>query len=293
MQLGRELRGGRGDDEGRHEAHHVRHARRAVTQEPQRVDGPFGGMHDGAAVQDRADLVQPVGEAGDHAKISAAAAQRPEQIGVLLLARADDPAVGGDDLGFQQTVARQAACALEPPETAAEREARDAGVRDLTAGDGEPVVLRRAVEFGPYDPGFGGGHPADGVDLDALHRRQVHHQAVVAHRQAGDAVAPAPHGDREPMVASETDGRDHVIGAGAADDHCGAAVDRPVPHLPDVVVAGRLGGEHGSGDLGAQLGERCGVDEGAGGPCHRVLLRSVRGGRRSPPRRVSGSGMTT
>jgi hypothetical protein len=46
-----------------------------------------------------------------HAEVAAAAAQPPEQVGVLVLAGRHELAVGGDDIRRQQVVAGQAVLA--------------------------------------------------------------------------------------------------------------------------------------------------------------------------------------
>ena len=58
-------------------------------------------------MHDRADLVQAELELGDDPEVAAAAAQRPEQVGVLVVARPGDPAVGGDDLRGDEVVDAQ------------------------------------------------------------------------------------------------------------------------------------------------------------------------------------------
>ena len=81
------------------------------------------------------------------AEVAAAAAQRPEQVGVLVRGGAHDPPVGEHDLGGQQRVDRQAVPAHQPADAAAEREPADAGVGDLPGRNGEPVRLRGGVEL--------------------------------------------------------------------------------------------------------------------------------------------------
>ena len=56
-------------------------------------------VHEHAAEHDRADRVQPEVERGDDAEVAAAAAQPPEQVGVLVGRRGHHAAVGRDDLG--------------------------------------------------------------------------------------------------------------------------------------------------------------------------------------------------
>src|SRR6476469_5970211 len=92
--------------------------------------------------------MEPVLEGRDDPKV-AAAAQAPEQVGVLTLARGHEAAVGGDAVRRDQVVAGKAVLALEPADAAAERQARDAGARDGAAGGREAERLRLAVELAP------------------------------------------------------------------------------------------------------------------------------------------------
>ena len=88
-------------------------------------------------------------EGGDDAEVPAAAAQRPEQVLVLVLARDEDPPIGGDHLRANQVVARQAAAAGEVADAAAQRQAGDAGGRDDAAGGGQAEGVGGVVEVAP------------------------------------------------------------------------------------------------------------------------------------------------
>ena len=65
-------------------------------------------------------------EGCDDAEVPAAAAQRPEEIGVLVLIGPDDTSVGEDDLCREHVVARQTTAPREVADAAAERESADA-----------------------------------------------------------------------------------------------------------------------------------------------------------------------
>ena len=62
-------------------------------------------------------------EAGDDTEIAAAAAQSPEQILVLVIARGDLPAIGEHNIGRQQVVDGQAHAAGQVADAATERQA--------------------------------------------------------------------------------------------------------------------------------------------------------------------------
>ena len=86
---------------------------------------------------------------GDDAEVPAAAAQRPEQIGVFVGGRPDDPALGGDDLGGKQVVDGEPVFAHEEAQAAAEGEPGHAGVAHDPAGGGQAVGLRLVVDVAP------------------------------------------------------------------------------------------------------------------------------------------------
>ena len=73
---------------------------------------------------------------------AAAAAQRPQQVGVLVGGRAHDRAVPRHQLGGEQVVAGQAVLALQPARAAAQRQPGDAGGGDAAAGRRQPVAAR-------------------------------------------------------------------------------------------------------------------------------------------------------
>ena len=81
--------------------------------------------------------------ADDGAEVAAAAAQRPEQLGVLVAGGADQLPVGGDELDGEEAVAGEAVAAAEPAEAAAERVADDADVGRGAGQRGEAEPRRR------------------------------------------------------------------------------------------------------------------------------------------------------
>ena len=115
----------------------------------QRVAAPVRSQNRNAELDDRADLVQPELELGDDAEVAAAAAQRPEQVGVLARPRpARTRPSASDDLGRLEVVDLSPCLPGQPAHAAAEREAADAGVADQPGGHGEPVLLGGGVEVG-------------------------------------------------------------------------------------------------------------------------------------------------
>ena len=175
-------------------------------------------------------------ERGDDAEVAATAADRPEQVGVLVLRRDHLLAGRGDDLGLDQVVADETERPLQPAAAAAERQAADAGSRDATSGDRQPVLLGRGVELAPREPAFGAHGLRRGIDRDAGHPAQVHADSCVAHRGARHTVAAAVDRKREIVIACDPNrGRD-VVGIGAAGDEHRSAIDHAVEHGSSLVV---------------------------------------------------------
>jgi hypothetical protein len=85
-------------------------------------------------------------EATHCAEVAAAAADRPEQVGFVVSADFVNLAVGRHDFGAEHVVDRQPVLAVQPSETAAERKAADAGVRNDAGRGHEPLRQRCVVE---------------------------------------------------------------------------------------------------------------------------------------------------
>ena len=117
----------------------------------------------------------------------------------------DDAAVGQHDVRLEQVVDREAALARQVAEAAAEGEAADAGGGDDPARRGQPERVGGVVDLAP---GAAAADP-DGarlrVDPNAVQRREVDHQAVVARPQPGAVVAAAADGEEQVVVAGEVD----------------------------------------------------------------------------------------
>lgn len=196
-------------------------------------DGPEGGPGD-----DRAHLVQAEQERGDDAEVSAAAADRPVQVGVLVRARAHVRAVGQDEFGLQEIVDGQPALTAEMAEAAAQGETADAGRGDDAARGGETVLVGGAVHFAPDAAAADADGARPRVDLDVLERGQIDDHTVVAGPQARAMVPAAAHRERQAVVSGEADGVGDVLGIAAARHEGGPPVDHRVVDGAGLVVAG-------------------------------------------------------
>ena len=203
--------------------------------------------------------MQAVREGGCDAEVAAAAAERPEEVGVGRLGHVEHVAVGVDELDGQQVVGREAVFRHQPAEPAAEREPGDPRRRDHAAGDGEPVLARGGVELRPGEAALCPHRAGVRVDLGALHLGEVDHHRVVGDRAAGHVVASAADGDVEPGRPCEAHAGGHVGCAAAPDDHGRRPVDEAVVHPARRVVAVVSGTQDTPGDAAGEVVEECGV----------------------------------
>src|SRR5215831_3810049 len=106
---------------------------------------------------------------GDHAEVTAAAPDAPEEVRVLAGADVAELAISGDDIGGNEVVTGQTVPARQPADAAAQGEAGDAGVGVGAAGGGQAKGLGLVVEFPPLDTALGSDGAPGGVNPDALH----------------------------------------------------------------------------------------------------------------------------
>jgi hypothetical protein len=166
------------------------------------------------AVEDVCGRVSRELEGGHDPEIAAATANRPEQLLVLLRARAHDRSAGGDHLSGDHVVQGQAVLPDLPADAAGQRQPADTDALGVTRGDRQAVRAQRGRDLTP------GGTAADphqmtlvADDLHVPEHAEVNHDAAVVGAEAGKAVAAAPHGQHEPRLGREPDTCLHVPGA--------------------------------------------------------------------------------
>ena len=211
-------------------------------------------------------------EAGDDAEVAAAAAQGPEEVGILRRARAHLLSVGEHDVDCTQRVDGEAVPPHEPADAAAQRQASDPRVRDLACRDREPVLLRHGVELAEQGSAPDPDDCALGVDLDAVQRPQVDAERAVANGAAGDRVRAGPDGERKPLGAGGANRGGDVVGIRRVGDGGRATVDGPVP-------AGTGGVVLGIGRLDDAADEAAGAKAGGDGDvidgCHDATIARI------------------
>ena len=153
------------------------------------------------------DRVQAERELGHDAEVAAAAAQPPVQVGVLVGGGADGLAVGGDERVGLDVVAGQPGLAGEPAHAAAERQAADAGVRDVAGGRRQPVRLRRPVEVAQQRAAL---HPGAASRPDRRVTADIGVRSIISPPSGtewpSDVVPAALHADLESRAARMADG---------------------------------------------------------------------------------------
>jgi hypothetical protein len=203
---------------------------RGLGEERARLRRPLGEVEVAAARVPRAHRL------GDALAEAAAAAQGPEQLGLVVAVGPHDAAVRGDDLDREHAVGREAVAPAEPAQAAAERVADDPDVGRGARERGEPVLGRRAGDLGPEDAGAGAGAAARDVDLDLAQRGRLQQHGVLERRDRGRVVAGALRGDAQAALAGEVDDGHHVGDGGGRRDQRGPLVDREVPRATRLVV---------------------------------------------------------
>ena len=128
--------------------------------------------------------MQPELEAGRDPEVSAAAADRPEQVRVGLCVHAQQLAVRGHDLGGQQVIDRQAVLADEVSDPAAQRKPPDPDRAGVAEPGRQAVSCRRRCIRRRSSPSRPRGAAARHRSAAPACPREVEHDPAV-----GDAVA--------------------------------------------------------------------------------------------------------
>ena len=242
-----------------------------------RVDGPAGpGAQDllrVGAVPDqhpgvrRLDRVEPELQRGDHAEVAAAAADRPEQLGLGVRVGPDQPAVGGDDLDRGDAVGGQAELAGVPADAAAERVADDADVGRGAVQGGEPVRRDGLDDVDPQRAGTDPGGARGRVDRHLAHRGGADQHGVAQVAERTGVVTGALRGDPQTGGRGGADHLDDLVGVGRVGHRRRVLRDGDVPRHPSGVVPGVAGQVDGAA---AEQAQTLGGGGGLGG--HSWLL---------------------
>ena len=152
-------------------------------------------------------------EAGDDAEVVGAAAQRKEEIRVLLLAGRDDGAAGQHNLERVDGVAGPALLGPQVRDAAASGEPSHANAGNAATGDGQVQGVEDGVDEIPGRAAADGDAGLVVAQRDGVQAAQVDDDVVVAGRA------------REPLVAAAADGK-LALGGGQRLDGAGDIVNR-------------------------------------------------------------------
>ncbi len=134
-------------------------------------------------------------------------------------------AVGGHDLHGKQVVAGQPEFAGQAPQPTAQRQARNAGIRDSAQRRDEAASLCLAIELAEQHTGLSPRRLCGSIDPDGLEAREVDDQAAIAPRLPGKAMATAADRREQIVGAGEIDRPHHVSRPGAAGNERGVPIE--------------------------------------------------------------------
>src|SRR5262249_50726489 len=135
----------------------------------------LGRVEDRAHGDHRPDGVRLELERGDDAEVTAGAANRPEEIVVLVRARAADRAVRGDDVDRKERVDREPVLSAQMTGAAVQGQPRDARRGNDACGHSEAVQLRLTVEVAERSTTLYAHRLCRWIDVNTTHRREVDH----------------------------------------------------------------------------------------------------------------------
>ena len=145
--------------------------------------------------------------------------------------------------------------AHQPSETAPQCQPGDSCRCNHTTRRGEAMQLGRTVEFAPGRAALSAHCAMLRIDVDALHPRQVDHQATIPRRVSRDVVTATAHRDLDPSTARKVNRIDDIGGSKAAGDQPRPFVDQSIVDPSRVLVPGISRKQQPAGETGRQFAE--------------------------------------
>ena len=204
--------------------------------------------------------MEPEQERGDDAEVATAAAQRPEEIGVLRLARRDEGAIGQHDVGLEQIVDGQAELPGEVTESSAQGDAPHPGGGDNAGRRCQPESVGGVVQIAEQCAPLDTGGARLQIDPHPVHPGQVDHQPVVDEAETRPVVTAAADGHDDVVVAREVDRSDHIGDGLALSDERRPLVDHRVIDRTDLVIVRITGLDEIAAHSGGQTLDGCFVE---------------------------------
>src|SRR5712691_5647073 len=113
--------------------------------------------------------MEPIRERRRHAEVPTPTSYSPEQVCILPGTGSEQATIGCDDFNRQQVIARGSVLSRQPAQTAAQREASDAGRGTSTQGSGQTEGLRRFIKVIYHQTRFSTCDAPFGIDLNPFH----------------------------------------------------------------------------------------------------------------------------
>ena len=155
-----------------------------------------------------------------------------------------DAPVGGDDLGTDQVVDRQAVATDEVPDASSRGDAADPDRRGVAEADDEPVRQHRGSDLAGGEAGAGPQAAATDVEVDALEVAQVDDDPAIGRAVAGGRMPAAANGQLGADLGGVANDPRDVLCARDADDRPGPEVDAAHHDGAELVVVGVAGNDH-------------------------------------------------
>jgi hypothetical protein len=217
-------------------------------------------------------------DGGHDAEVPAAAAQCPEQLGLVLGVDADQLAVGGDELEGRDGVGLQPVLAREPAHAATERVAGDADVGRRAVQPGQAVGRQARRDAVPLDAGADAHASGARIDADLLQAADVDEEQIVHVAQRRLVVGRRLRRDAQPEALGERDGVGDLAGVGRERDRGWPLVDEQIERRARLVVEGIVGEHDGAGERVGEEGGRGGGEHGGDARLARRRGRSLEDG---------------
>ena len=194
-----------------------------------------------ASTDDRADFVELKLERGHDTEVAAATAQRPQQVGLVLLIDIQLAPLGRDEVRGKKVVAGQAAGATEEADSAAKWQACHAGVGDRAARGGQAMGDRGWIDVQPERSTLRAGGATSRIDADIAHLTEVDGERAIGHAVTRDAMAATPNGDREVSIGRDAYRGRHSFSGTRLHDDRRSSIDESIERAARLLVLQHVG----------------------------------------------------
>src|SRR5215207_1810124 len=181
---------------------------------------------------------------GGDAEVALAPADRPEEVGLALLARLHNLAVSSDHLGREQVINCQPVLPDQEADTPRERDTADPDRAGVAEARGTPAFADGCGVLACRHPGLNPSGLQVGGDVEGTHTREVDHDPAFAGAVAGAAVAAAADSQLQAALAGERDDASNILRARDPRHRGRPAIDALEDDLARLVVCGIVWADH-------------------------------------------------